>query len=98
MMCLSACIGLLPAAMSTAIGSETQRPLAVVIVGGMFLAPFLILLVMPVVISLMGHRGRMIVPNEPTEWIEDEPEPEPLPHPPAPTPESPADNRGAHAP
>ena len=106
MMCLSACIGLLPAAMSTAIGSETQRPLAVVIVGGMFLAPFLILLVMPVVISLIGHRGRMSGPSESGEWIEEgdeeEPGPAPLPHPsapaPAPSPASPDDTRGAHAP
>jgi cobalt-zinc-cadmium resistance protein CzcA len=98
MMCLSACIGLLPSAISTAIGSETQRPLAVVIVGGMFLAPFLILLVMPVVISLIGHRGKASVPSETTEWIEDEDEPGPPPPPSPPTPESPADSRGAHAP
>jgi len=32
---LSACIGLLPAAISTGIGSQVQRPLATVIVGGM---------------------------------------------------------------
>jgi heavy metal efflux system protein len=59
MMCLSACIGLLPAAMSSGIGSETQRPLATVIVGGMLLAPVLILLVFPVLISFMpgGERS-----------------------------------------
>jgi cobalt-zinc-cadmium resistance protein CzcA len=53
MMCLSACIGLLPAALSTGIGSETQRPLATVIVGGMLLAPMLILLIVPVLISFL---------------------------------------------
>jgi heavy metal efflux system protein len=53
MMCLSACIGLLPAALSTGIGSETQRPLATVIVGGMLLAPLLILLIVPVLISFL---------------------------------------------
>src|SRR5262245_16691511 len=58
MMCLSACIGLLPAALSTGIGSETQRPLATVIVGGMLLAPVLILLVFPVLISLMPGSER----------------------------------------
>ncbi len=88
MMCLSACIGLLPAAESTAIGSETQRPLAVVIVGGMFLAPFLILLVMPVVISLVGHRGR---PRPAREAAADGPSDAPPPPTPgltpAPTPE-----------
>jgi heavy metal efflux system protein len=56
MMCMSACIGLLPAAISTGIGSETQRPLATVIVGGMLLAPVLILLVVPVLISFLPDR------------------------------------------
>ena len=56
MMCMSACIGLLPAAISTGIGSETQRPLAMVIVGGMLLAPVLILLILPVLISYRPHR------------------------------------------
>ena len=59
MMCLSACIGLLPAAISSGIGSETQRPLATVIVGGMLLAPALILLIVPVLISLMPE-GRSL--------------------------------------
>jgi AcrB/AcrD/AcrF family len=35
MMTLSACIGLLPATLSTGIGSQVQRPLATIIVGGM---------------------------------------------------------------
>jgi cobalt-zinc-cadmium resistance protein CzcA len=48
MTALSACIGLLPAAISTGIGSQVQRPLATVVVGGMLLAPVLILLVVPV--------------------------------------------------
>ena len=39
MMTLSACIGLLPAAISTGIGSQVQRPLATVIVGGMLIGP-----------------------------------------------------------
>jgi heavy metal efflux system protein len=45
---LSACIGLVPAALSTGIGSQTQRPLATVIVGGMFLAPALLSIMVPV--------------------------------------------------
>jgi cobalt-zinc-cadmium resistance protein CzcA len=45
---LSACIGLLPAAIATGIGSQTQRPLATVIVGGMFLAPALLSIMVPV--------------------------------------------------
>jgi heavy metal efflux system protein len=44
---LSACIGLLPAAISTGIGSQVQRPLATVIVGGMLLGPVMLLLVVP---------------------------------------------------
>jgi cobalt-zinc-cadmium resistance protein CzcA len=56
MTCLSACIGLFPAAISRGIGSETQRPLATVIVGGMLLAPVLILLIIPVLISFLPVR------------------------------------------
>ncbi|HEV2394178.1 MAG TPA: CusA/CzcA family heavy metal efflux RND transporter [Verrucomicrobiae bacterium] len=44
---LSACIGLLPAAVSTGIGSQVQRPLATVIVGGMFIGPIMLLIVVP---------------------------------------------------
>jgi cobalt-zinc-cadmium resistance protein CzcA len=44
---LSACIGLFPAAISYGIGSQVQRPLATVIVGGMFLGPALLLIIVP---------------------------------------------------
>jgi cobalt-zinc-cadmium resistance protein CzcA len=47
MMTLSACIGLLPAAVSTGIGSQVQRPLATVIVGGMLIGPIMLLVVVP---------------------------------------------------
>ena len=47
MMSLSAGIGLLPAALSTGIGSEVQRPLAAVVVGGMLLGSILLLVVVP---------------------------------------------------
>ncbi len=50
MTCIVACVGLIPAAISTGIGSQVQRPLALVVVGGMLLAPVLILLVLPVLI------------------------------------------------
>jgi heavy metal efflux system protein len=50
MTCIVACVGLLPAAFSTNIGSQVQRPLARVVVGGMLFAPLLILLVLPVLI------------------------------------------------
>ena len=47
MTALSACVGLLPAALSTGIGSQVQRPLATVVVGGMLLSPLLNLFVVP---------------------------------------------------
>jgi heavy metal efflux system protein len=47
MMTLSACIGLLPAAISTSIGSQEQRPLATAMVGGMLIGPVLFLIVVP---------------------------------------------------
>jgi cobalt-zinc-cadmium resistance protein CzcA len=50
MTCIVACVGLLPAAFSTSIGSQVQQPLARVVVGGMLFAPLLILLVLPVLI------------------------------------------------
>lgn len=45
---LSACIGLVPAAVSTGIGAQVQQPLACVVVGGMLLSPICSLLVIPV--------------------------------------------------
>jgi heavy metal efflux system protein len=47
MTALSACIGLLPAAMSHGIGSQVQRPLATVVVGGMLIGPIVLLVVAP---------------------------------------------------
>jgi heavy metal efflux system protein len=56
MTCVIAGVGLLPAAISTGIGSQVQRPLAVVVVGGMMLAPVLILVILPVLIWLFSRR------------------------------------------
>ncbi|HPU51551.1 MAG TPA: efflux RND transporter permease subunit, partial [Burkholderiaceae bacterium] len=47
MTALLASLGLLPMALSTAIGAETQRPLAIVIIGGLITATMLTLLVLP---------------------------------------------------
>jgi heavy metal efflux system protein len=56
MTALSACIGLLPAAMSTGIGSQVQRPLATVVVGGMLIGPVIMLVVVPALqIMFMGR-------------------------------------------
>jgi heavy metal efflux system protein len=56
MTCVAACVGLLPAAFSSAIGSQVQRPLAVVVVGGTLLAPCLFLTVLPAAIGLFSRR------------------------------------------
>jgi heavy metal efflux system protein len=56
MMTLSACIGLLPAAISTGIGSQVQRPLATVIVAGMLIGPIMLLVVVPALQSLFLGR------------------------------------------
>ena len=57
MTCVVAMVGLLPAAVSTGIGSQVQRPLALVVVGGITLAPLLFLTVLPVLIDLFSKRG-----------------------------------------
>ena len=58
MMTLSACIGLLPAALSTGIGSQVQRPLATVIVGGMLIGPVMLLVIVPALQSyFLGVEG-----------------------------------------
>jgi cobalt-zinc-cadmium resistance protein CzcA len=56
MTCVAACVGLLPAAVSTGIGSQVQKPLALVVVGGIVLAPALILIILPVLIDVFSRR------------------------------------------
>lgn len=53
---LTALCGLLPAALSTQIGSQTQRPLAIVVVGGMTTMLLLTRYLTPVLYSFYGHR------------------------------------------
>jgi len=65
MMTLSACIGLLPAALSTGIGSQVQRPLATVIVGGMLIGPVLLLVVVPALQSYFVGRETSSEPRQP---------------------------------
>jgi cobalt-zinc-cadmium resistance protein CzcA len=62
MMCLSACIGLLPAAISTGIGSQVQRPLATVIVGGMLIGPIMLLVIVPALQTLFLGRVNTATP------------------------------------
>jgi cobalt-zinc-cadmium resistance protein CzcA len=58
MTCVVAGVGLLPAALSEGIGSQVQKPLAVVVVTGMMLAPIVILVTLPVLISVFSRRER----------------------------------------
>ena len=58
MTCVVAGIGLLPAALSSGIGSQVQKPLAIVVVAGMMLAPIVILVTLPALISMFSRRTR----------------------------------------
>jgi cobalt-zinc-cadmium resistance protein CzcA len=66
MTALTAVFGLLPAAVSTQIGAQTQRPLAIVVVGGMLTTLFLTRYLMPVLYTFYGDRKRPL-PQE--EWV-----------------------------
>src|SRR6266404_5497815 len=57
MTALLASLGLLPAALSTGIGSETQKPLAIVVIGGLISATALTLIVLPT-LYLIFNRAR----------------------------------------
>jgi cobalt-zinc-cadmium resistance protein CzcA len=65
MTCIAACVGLLPAALSTAIGAQVQRPLALVVVGGILLTPILVLIILPVLIDVFSRRARPDMIPEP---------------------------------
>ncbi len=64
MTALLAGLGLLPAALSHAIGSEAQRPLALVIVGGMVTTTILTLLVLPVIYAMYRERFGQALSNK----------------------------------
>ena len=55
MTALMASIGLMPAALSTGIGSESQKPLAVVIIGGLVTATILTLLIFPIIFWIFNR-------------------------------------------
>lgn len=58
MTALMAGLGLLPAALSHSIGSETQRPFAVVIVGGLITATFFTLLLLPLLFPYFSDESK----------------------------------------
>lgn len=61
MTALMASIGLLPAAISTGIGSESQKPLAIVIIGGLVTATVLTLLVFPIIFWIFNRSKKAIL-------------------------------------
>ena len=63
MTALMAAIGLVPAAVSTGIGSETQKPLAIVVIGGLISATILTLLIFPLVFE-WGYKKGIVVKKE----------------------------------
>jgi len=69
MTCVAAAVGLLPAAFSTAIGSQVQRPLAIVVVGGTLMAPFLFLTVLPAMIGLFSRRRAAVPASHPHDTV-----------------------------
>ncbi|MDH5740031.1 MAG: CusA/CzcA family heavy metal efflux RND transporter, partial [Nitrospira sp.] len=60
-------LGLLPLALAQGIGAEVQRPLATVVIGGLFTSTALTLVVLPVLYRTFG--GREVVKEEAPEWV-----------------------------
>ena len=64
MTCSAACVGLMPAAFSNGIGSQVQKPLALVVVGGILLTPILVLIILPLLIDLFSRRKTELIHEE----------------------------------
>jgi cobalt-zinc-cadmium resistance protein CzcA len=67
---LLALLGLMPMALSTSIGSETQRPFAVVIVGGMLTTFIVAMFLLPVIYTLVTSK-QLLTPEEVDDLAED---------------------------
>ncbi|MBP9111190.1 MAG: efflux RND transporter permease subunit [Polyangiaceae bacterium] len=63
MTALVAALGFIPMALSTAPGSEVQRPLATVVIGGLFTATLLTMFVLPVVYGYFGKSAKKATPR-----------------------------------
>jgi cobalt-zinc-cadmium resistance protein CzcA len=74
MTALSAGVGLFPAAISHGIGSQVQRPLATVVVGGMFIGPLLLLIVAPALRKIFLSGDREEVDSEAAVAVEGNPD------------------------
>jgi Cu/Ag efflux pump CusA len=57
---LVACLGLLPAAISTGVGSDTQKPFAIVVVAGLLSRLFLGFFVNPVLYEFLAREGDVL--------------------------------------
>ncbi|MEO8137568.1 MAG: efflux RND transporter permease subunit, partial [Betaproteobacteria bacterium] len=66
-----ALVGLLPMALSSGVGSETQRPFALVVVGGMLTALIVTLWMLPALYSYITTR-QLATPEEEDEHIKDD--------------------------
>jgi heavy metal efflux system protein len=65
---LTTLLGLLPLALAQGIGAEVQRPLASVVIGGLFTSTALTLVVLPVLYSMFS--GRVVMKEEAApEWV-----------------------------
>jgi cobalt-zinc-cadmium resistance protein CzcA len=66
MTALVALLGLLPMAFAQGVGAEVQRPLATVVIGGLFSSTFLTLIVLPVAYLWFGasEETRAVLPVE----------------------------------
>jgi heavy metal efflux system protein len=60
-------LGLLPLALAQGIGAEVQRPLASVVIGGLFTSTALTLVVLPALYSQFA--GRVVREEEAPEWV-----------------------------
>jgi cobalt-zinc-cadmium resistance protein CzcA len=69
---LLAFVGLLPMAVGSGVGSETQRPFALVVVGGMLTTLMIALWVLPVIYSYITPQ-RLTKPEEEDELLEVKP-------------------------
>jgi cobalt-zinc-cadmium resistance protein CzcA len=65
MTALVASLGFVPMALSTAPGSEVQRPLATVVIGGLVSATLLTMFVLPVVYAWLGKSTPAVPAGEP---------------------------------
>jgi len=60
-------LGLLPLALAQGIGAEVQRPLATVVIGGLFTSTALTLVVLPALYSMFP--GRDVRKEEAPQWV-----------------------------